>query len=140
MPLTAAQSRSIADGRLAIRVGLTAVNVAGAAYGLYTARTPAQMRAWERAGAPAGWCDQVYNTGIFALAMPNAQTCFLLFVPDGGDPTNDGYSVAHLPGGRGRQTTLPDVKALGIGSQATASMPLAGASAQNILEWVVAQI
>ncbi|HKG40372.1 MAG TPA: hypothetical protein VKB25_15390 [Conexibacter sp.] len=139
MPLTPAQAERVAEADIAIRVAPEPGEVNGAGYGLFTARTVEQMMAWLRRGPPAEWDDQLYNTGIFSLAMPNAAAQHLLFVPGGGNPNGEPYSVAHLPGGRGGQLTLPKVNRL-FAVPVEASMPLAGATAEVIRQWVLEQI
>lgn len=140
MSLTPQQSERVSEARIAIRAAPTANDVAGAGYGLYTAREMSQMSAWMKVGAPQDWYYQLYNTGLFMLAMPQSQVQHVLFVPGGGDPTGETYSVAHLQGGQGSKKTLPKVNYLASDAQATASMPLAAASAQSISDWVISQI
>ena len=139
MPLTPEQAQRVSEEDIAFRVGAHPGDVNGAGYGLYTARTAAQIRAWLLEGAPAGWDDQLYNAGVFIMAMPNVQNEHLLFVPGGGNPNNHPYSVARLAGGRGAQMTLPTVNRL-FNAPVAASMPLAGSNAQAIRQWVLEQV
>jgi hypothetical protein len=139
MPLTPEQAARVAEAEIALRVAPEPGEVNGAGYGLFTARTVAQMRAWLTEGPPAEWDDQLYNSGIFSLAMQNANAQHLLLVPGGGNPNGEEYSVARLAGGRGRQMTLPKVNRL-FAVPVAASMPLAGATAEAIRQWVLEQI
>lgn len=139
MPLTPEQAQRVSEADLAIRVGAEPADIAGAGYALYTARTAAEIRAWLTRGAPAGWDDRLYNTGLFIMAMPGVAARHLLFVPGGGGPSDESYSVAQLVGGRGRQETLPKVHRL-ANVAVEASMPLAGTNAEAIRQWVLEQI
>lgn len=143
MPLTPEQAKRVAEESIAIRAAPTAANLAGAGYGLYTPGFDARkIREWDVNGPEAGWYDALYNTGLFMLAMPGAETQFVLFVPQGGDPQGEAYSVANLPGGggRGAQVTLPKVNALAHGAQVAASLSLHGQTPQTISDWVIAQL
>jgi hypothetical protein len=142
MSLTQEQSMRVASDRLAIRVAKTKEDLK-AGYGLYTPRNAAEMTAWLKTGPPADWYDQLFNTGLFTLAMRDAKSHYLLFVTGGGDPQGERYPVAHLQGGRGSQMTLPKVNALDPGAKVTACVQLGVAPAESpdaISNWVIQQI
>ncbi len=139
MPLSKEQAQNLAKGRFAIRAAPDAHSVAGAGYGLYTARTMEEMKDWLLKGPPPAWCDQLYNTGLFILGMPAAEDEVLLFVPGGGDPQGESYKV-DTPLARGDRRTLPKVNRLAADARPSAVMALRGATAQSIHDWVIAQI
>jgi hypothetical protein len=130
----------VENDAIAIRAAPEPNGIAGAGYGLYTARTVQEMTAWINNGAPAGWCNSVFNTALFMLAMPEANNLFVLFVRHAGNPNGESYEAGHLPGARGTRRTLPKVNAMNAEVPVTAHMALEGATAEAILAWVVEQI
>jgi hypothetical protein len=138
MALSPQQSARVASQRPGVRASLDPNSLAGAAYGMYTPRDGQEMLAWAQQGPPDDWYDHLWNTGRFVLGMPGAQQQHLLYVRNAGFPTGESY---HVQGGRGDGSTLPKINALASPPAViAATLPLAGATADSINNWVIAQI
>ena len=80
--------QKVYNQRMAIRMGRSAVDVTGHAYGMYEIGDVSQMNFWQKLQAlqspPANWYDRLFNTMSLMMdfVVGNPETSYLILIRD----------------------------------------------------------